>query len=145
MARGRAIVLTVEPKGVFKEGVAGEVTLPGTMLAIKAATAMVGGRHTFNSATLDAFGVAFNAGLSGETNTTSVAIGGRVNAYCPLPGDELNVLFVASDGAQAIGDVVGPVGTDGKFAATGTGWIAMEAITVGASPAAGTLVFCMKL
>lgn len=145
MAKGKAIVLTVEPKGVFKEGIAGESVLPGSMVAIKAATEPVSGRHTFDAATTGGFGIAFNTGLLGDTNTTAVASGYRVNAYCPLSGDEMNVLFVASDGAQAIGDVVGPVGTDGKFAATGTGWIVLETITVGASPADGTLVHCMKL
>ena len=145
MAKGKSIVLTVEPKGVFKEGIAAEAILPGTMVAIDAAVEPVGGRHQFNADTTAGFGIAYNSGLLGDTSTDSVAIGERVFAYSPLPGDELNVLFIASDGAQAIGDVVGPNGAAGLFAAAGTGWVCMETITVGAAPAAGTLVHCMKL
>jgi hypothetical protein len=145
MAKGNAIVLTVEAKGNRVEGIAAEAILPGTMIAIDAAVEPVGGRHSFNAETTAGFAIADIDYLQGKTNTDSTAIGERVFGYCPLPGDELNVLFVASDGAQAIGDIVGPVGTAGLFAATGTGWVIMETITVGASPAAGTLVHVMKL
>lgn len=145
MAKGKAIVLTVEAKGNRQEYIAAEAILPGSMVAIDAAVEPVGGRHQVNADTTAAFGVADIDFLQGKINTDAYASGDRVPVYVPLPGDELNVLFVASDGAQAIGDIVGPQGTDGKFAALGTGWVVMETITVGASPAAGTLVHVMKL
>jgi len=145
MAKGKSIVLTVEAKGNRVEGIAAEAILPGTMIAIDAAVEPVGGRHSINADTTAGFAIADIDHLQGKTATQSTAIGGRVFGYCPLPGDELNVLFIASDGAQAIGDVVGPNGGAGLFATAGTGWVCMETITVGASPAAGTLVHCMKL
>lgn len=145
MAKGKSIVLTVEAKGGRQEYIAAEALAPGTMVAIDAAVEPVGGRHSVNADTTAGFGIADVDYLQGKVNTDAYAIGDRVFVYVPQSGDELNVLFVASDGAQAIGDVVGPVGAAGLFAATGTGWVIMETITVGASPAAGTLVHVMKL
>jgi len=144
MAKGRDILLTVEPRGFFGEGIAGEIITPGTVLAIKAATAPVGGRHTLNADTTGAIGVALPDYLQGKLVTDTIPVGGRVQYYVPQAGDEFNALFVASDGAQAIGDEVGPVGAAGQFATAGTGYIVMEALTVGASPAAGTLVWVKK-
>ena len=145
MAKGKSIVLTVEAKGNFVEGTAAEAILPGIMIAVDAAVEPVGGRHSYNADTTAGFAIAYNDVLLGKSNIQGAAIGERVLGYAPLPGDQLNVLFVASDGAQAIGDVVGPVGTADLFAATGTGWVIMETITVGATPTAGTLVHVMKL
>ena len=145
MAKGKEIILTVEPKGNFGEGIAAEAVLPGSSVAIDAAVEPVGGRHALNAETALSVGIAIPDYLQGKTNTGSIAIGERVNYYSPLPGDELNVLFVASNGAQAIGDEVGPSGADGLFAAIGVGYVIMQTITVGASPAAGTLVWVKKL
>ena len=145
MAKGKSIVLTVEPKGNRIEGIAAEAILAGSMIAVDAAVEPISGRHSYNADTTAGVAIAYNSGLLGDINTDSVAIGERVFGYCPLPGDELNVLFLASEGAQAIGDVVGPSGAAGLFASAGTGWVCMETITVGATPTAGTLVHCMKL
>ena len=148
MATGKAIVLNVGEcggQGVRAEYIAAEALAPGTMVAIDAAVEPVGGRHQVNADTTAGFGIADVDYLQGRVNTDAYAVGERVPVYSPLPGDELNVLFVANDGAQAIGDVVGPVGVAGLFAATGTGWVIMETITVGAAPAAGTLVHVKKL
>jgi len=145
MAKGKSIVLTVQAKGNRQEYIAAEAILPGSAVAIDAAVEPVGGRHQVNADTTAAFGIADIDFLQGLTATDGYAVGDRVFVYSPQSGDELNALFVASDGAQAIGDVVGPVGVNGQFAAAGTGYVVMETITVGASPAAGTLVHVMKL
>ncbi len=143
MAKGKSIVLTVEPRGYMTEGIAGEAMRPGMMCRIKAATAPVSGRYTFDGSATQATIVATNVGLIGETSTTAIASGARVMGYVPIIGDEFNALFLASEGAQAIGDAVGP-NSDGMFIAAGTGYEVMEAITVGATPTVGTLVHVRK-
>lgn len=144
MAKGNSIILSVPANGHHVEGIAGETLRPGMACRNKAATAPVSGRYTFDGSATQAGIIVYNSGLLGDTNTTSFASGERVYGYIPLPGDELNVLFLASEGAQAIGDEVGP-NANGMFVAAGTGYEVLETITVGASPAAGTLVHVRKL
>ena len=141
MAKGKSIVLTVEPKGNFGEGKAAEAVSPGQAVAIDAAVEPVSGRHSLNADGTLAVGIAYNDYLQGKTNADAYAIGDRVLFYTPQPGDECNVLFKASEGAQAIGDEVGPEAATGDFIAAGTGWVVMETITV----TAAVLVHCRKL
>ena len=49
MAKGKSIVLSVEPKGVFKEGIANGAILPGHCLEVDAAVEPTGGRHDFQA------------------------------------------------------------------------------------------------
>lgn len=142
MAKGRSIVLTVECKGQRLEGTAAEVISPGMGVAITAATEPVGGRHSLDAAGTNSVGVADVDYLQGRTNSTNYAVGERVFAYTPLSGDELNLLFKASEGAQAIGDEVGFEAATGLLVSAGTGYIVMETITVGGS---NTLVHVKKL
>lgn len=138
--KGKAIVLTVEPKGKFSEGTADAAIKAGTMVDIKAATEPVGGRYTL-AASATARYVVRTDELLGRIYSDTIAAGERVFAYLPESGDEFNALFLASEGAQAIGDEVGPDAA-GKFIALGTGYKVMETITV---PASDTLVHVEKL
>ena len=141
MAKGKAIVLTVEAKGYRVEGLADSALLPGMVARIKAATEPVGGRHTLAGSATQANIVITEDHLQGKTNTDAYTSGGRCFGYVPLPGDEFNALFLASEGAQAIGDEVGP-NAAGKFVGTGTGYEVLETITVGGSD---TLVHVRKV
>lgn len=142
MALGRSIVLTVEAKGQRFEGTAAEIISPGMGVAVTAATEPVGGRHSLDAAGTNSVGVADIDFLQGKTNASAYAVADRVFAYTPLPGDELNLLFKASEGAQAIADEVGFEAATGLLVSAGTGYIVMETITVGGS---NTLVHVKKL
>lgn len=143
MAKGKQIVLSVGPKGVYVEGTAEGSVSPGEAIAIDAAVEPVSGRHTWQAASVgDADGaralicIAYNSGLDGKTNADAVADGERVYGYCPNPGEELNVLVKASVGALAIGDLLIQEAASGQFiATTGTPeqepFQVMETITVG--------------
>jgi hypothetical protein len=58
MARGNCIVVTAEPLGYFEEGyiAAGETPKPGQILQKQSATALKGGRHTYEIYNADADG-----------------------------------------------------------------------------------------
>lgn len=149
MAKGRSIVLTVEPKGLFKEGTAEGSIAPGECLEVDAAVEPTGGRPVYQAVVGAADGerkpviVAYNDALQGKTVSDSVADGERVFAYAPIPGDELNVLVKASVGALAIGDKLIIEAASGQCIATaGTPEMepfeVRETITVGGT---ATLVY----
>jgi hypothetical protein len=143
VAKGREIQVSSNPKGQFLEGVIGDTSLPGTIMQIQAGTAFVQGRPTYVAA---APGVAGNPlqiavlladDLQGFTVTTAYVIGTRCRLYCPLAGEEMNILCGQGGPTQAF-----TVGQQLMIAATGgvlipaTGSpisipaVAMEAITV---------------
>ena len=108
MARGNGIIVSAEPRGRFVEGIiaSGETPKPGTIMQIKIATALVGGRWTWEMYNADADGgrpkgpfiVLLPDDLQGKAATVAYAAGDRCFGYIPLAGDELNLL---------IGDVSG--------------------------------------
>lgn len=112
MAQGKSIVLNTDQQGVFLEGTAGEIVSPGMLLGIEAATEPIGGRLTYEMATLGANGVRSTPiicdidHLQGKINTDAYAADSRVFGYVPAPGEEVNVLVKASAGALAIGDLL---------------------------------------
>ena len=115
MAKGNNILVTAEPKGVFKEGIVDGTPLPGTIMQIKAATATVGGRHTWECANTDADGnqravaVLLEDRLQGKSSADAYVDADRCFLYFPLPGEELNVRWAeagtSTGDSIAIGDL----------------------------------------
>lgn len=103
MAKGNRIVVSPNPHGHKVEGIigAGLTPSPGTILQIQAATALVGGRWTWEIYSPTGTDAAEPAGPfivlcedipQGKTTTDAYAAGDRAFGYIPLPGDELNLL-----------------------------------------------------
>ena len=93
------IVLTAAPAGRFLEGTLSGVATPGMLMQVKAGVALDGsGRLTwekFNGAadgerTLIA--ILREDLMTGRKKTDAYADGDRIYLYCPIPGDELQVL-----------------------------------------------------
>ena len=103
MARGNNIIVNPAPRGIFMEGVmaASQTPKPGTIMQMDATVALVSGRHTFTPYSRDADGdmpkgplwVLLPDRLQGKTVTDAYAAGDRCFLYCPLAGDELNLLL----------------------------------------------------
>lgn len=105
MARGKNIIVSAStsPRGVFMEGIiaTGETPKPGTILQIDPTVALQSGRHTFKLYNRDADGnnpagahwVLLEDYLNGDRDeTTAYAAGDRCFLYCPVAGEELNLL-----------------------------------------------------
>lgn len=148
---GNEIILSSNPRGVFLEGTVDGTPKPGTVMQIKAATAAVGGRFTWEAYNQTADG---NRGLIAVLNrdyfqakaaTAAYADGDRCSIYIPAPGEELNMLCEDQDAAIAISDrFIVDDGTGLLLATTGTPesepFIALEAL---ADPAADQLCWTM--
>ena len=131
MARGNGIIVSAEPKGRYMEGyiASGETPKPGTVLQIQAATALRGGRHTFEIYNADADGgmpkgplyVLLPDDLRGIPVTTAYAAGDRCFLYTPVAGDELNMLLLDVSGTgddHTKGEMLIIDDTTGKLIAT---------------------------
>lgn len=121
MARGNGIIVSAQPNGRFTEGIigAGLTPSPGTIMQLQLATALVGGRHTWEIYNADIDGgrpkgpiiVLLPDFLQGRLATTAYAAGERAFGYVPLPGDELNLLWSDADTGTSTNDVA--IGTTG--------------------------------
>lgn len=131
MARGNSIIVSANPRGVFMEGyiASGITPKPGTILQIQSATALVGGRHTFELYNADADGarpkgphyVLLENSLFGKDATTAYAAGEMCRLYTPLPGEELNLLLADVGGTgddHTKGEILIVDDTTGKLIAT---------------------------
>lgn len=158
MARGNCIVVIADPKGNFLEGyiAAGQTPKPGTVMQIDPSVSLRGGRHTWTVFTRDADGDHPKGPLAilredkklGRTATEAYAAGDRCELYCPLPGDELNMILGDVGGTgddHALGELLIVDSTTGKLVAT-TGtpecepFLLLEAVT---DPVADTLAWVM--
>lgn len=156
MARGNRIVVSSEPKGHFMEGyiASGETPKPGTIVQRDATVALKGGRHTYKIYNRDADGnlpqgpyyVLMEDYLQGKTPSDAYAEGERCFLYCPLAGDELN-LIVGNIAGTADDHALGEIlmvddGTGKLIVTTGTPEsevaVLLEAIT---DPTADTLAW----
>lgn len=116
MARGNEIIVSAQPNGHFTEGFigAGLTPKPGTIMQLQPATALRGGRHTWELYNADLSGgrpkgphiVLQSDDLQGKVATEAYAAGDRAFGYVPLPGDELNLLLANVSGTATI-----PAGT----------------------------------
>lgn len=130
MARGNGIIVSSNPRGVFMEGqiATGETPKPGQFLQIQPATALVGGRHTFEIYNVAADGsrpsgplyLLLPDELQGKVATDAYAAGDRCFLYTPCAGEEYNLLWANVAGTATISK--GTVGivddTTGKVIAT---------------------------
>lgn len=104
MARGSSIIVSSEPGGKFVEGILGAsitTARPGVAVQLQPATALVGGRHTWELYNADADGgnpkgpiiiLRENPLLGGNISDAYVA-GERCFGYIPAAGDELNLML----------------------------------------------------
>lgn len=143
MARGNSIVVTAEPKGQFLEGTIADTSKPGTIMQVKAATAFKGGRPSYVAGAPGTDGkqvlpaVLLEDNLQGKTSSDAYVSGTRCRLYCPVAGEELNILVgeVAGTGnSYAIGDRLIIDAEDGILVPeTGspqaTQFVALEAVT----------------
>ncbi len=123
--KGNEILLASDPQGVFLEGIVSGTPKPGTNLSIKAATEPVGGRFTWEVWSLadGAYGltaILLADVLQGKLSTDAYVTGTRCFLYCPIAGEEMNILVQNLTGTadtHAIGDLVSPDGGTGTFIA----------------------------
>lgn len=156
MARGNEIVVSANPRGVFTEGyiASGITPKPGTIMQIDPTVAIKSGRHTWKLYTGGANGnrpkgplaVLLPDSLQGRVPTTAYAAGDRCFLYCPLPGEEVNVLMKFGDvsDTHAAGEMLIVENTTGKVIATAgtpqsTPFILLESATL----TADTLMWVM--
>lgn len=167
MARGARILVSSDPKGVFREVTVVGTPKPGTCMTPVPGTAIDGNgiismEPAGTSAGLmaadgDRIPVAVLLGGAdattavppGKTSDDAYVTGERGTVYFPIPGEELNVLFQNQSGTAD--DVV--VGTTKLIIDDGTGkilpttgspeaepFVALESVT---DPTADQLVHCM--
>ncbi len=156
MAKGNEIILSADPRGVFKEGIIDGTPKPGTVMQVKAATEPIGGRHTWEVADYGADGdqrlvaVLLADWAQGKTADNAYADGDRCFLYCPVAGEELNMRISAAGTGTGDAIAIGALlmvddGTGLLVATTGTpeseSFICME--TVADVVLAGTLCHCM--
>ena len=154
MALGKEIIVSADPKGVFLEGIIEGTPKPGTCMQIKAGTAMVGGRFTYEVYNPGADGeqrpviVLLPDQLQGRLATDAYVTGTRGFMYCPAMGEELNMLVANISGTaddHTIGEVLMIDNSTGLLVTT-TGspemesFICLEAAT---DPTADALLLCM--
>src|SRR4051812_24284732 len=122
MARGNKIIVSANPdERNFKEGYIGSglTPKPGTLMQIQAATALKGGRHTFELYNGDVDGgrpkgpfyLLIEDSYQGKSTDTAYAAGDRCFLYIPEAGDELNMLVANLAGTgddHAIGEMLVP-------------------------------------
>lgn len=154
MARGKEIIVSADPKGVFLEGIISGTPKPGTCMQVKAATAMVGGRFTYEIYAPGTDGdqrpviVLLPDSLQGRLATDAYVTGTRGFLYCPAPGEELNMLMLDIAGTaddHAIGDILMIDSGTGQLIIT-TGSPEMESficLETAVDPAADALLLCM--
>ncbi len=159
MAKGTAIIVSNQPRGVFIEGWITGTPKPGTCMEIDISEAAVGGRFTWEAygASSGAIGsdgdrqliaVLLPDDLIGQLATTAYATGERGFMYCPVAGEEINIIVEDVGGTGddiAVGDkFLVDDGTGKLILTTGTPesepFIALEAAT---DPQADTLLHCM--
>jgi hypothetical protein len=155
MARGGRIVVNPDAKGQYVQGYIKTAEKPGTICQIDAATALRHGQHTWEVYNRDAdgnrprgpFAVLVEDLYNGRDADTAVAAGQFVKFYVPLPGDELNLLFLNVSGTAddvALNDILIVDDGTGKVTVT-TGSpetevaVALEALV---DPTADTRIWC---
>jgi hypothetical protein len=155
--KGSEIILTSNPKGVFLEGTVYGTPKPGTVMKIKA-TALIGGRPVWQVYDVSADGipgivaVLLPDSLQGALATDAYVSGERCFLYCPIAGEELNMLVANVSGtgtsgseAKAVGDVLMIDDGTGKLVDDSSGsskpFVLLEAQTEPIS--ADALLWCM--
>ena len=158
MAKGNEIIVSAEPMGRFHEGIVHTALKPGTCVQIQAATEPIGGRFEWEAYNAAADGdqrlvaVLLPDSLQGKLATDAYVAGDRCFIYCPIAGEELNMLVTDLDTgtteAFAIGDLLMIDDGTGKLVdTTGTpemeSFICMETFLDPTSTQTDYLIWCM--
>lgn len=120
MAKGAAIIVSGQARGVFKEGIINGTPKPGQMMTIKPAVAPVGSVFTWEAflATNSGSGgtvkdavkrlvtVLLGDDLQGSNSTTAYVSGARGYLYCPAPGEDLNMLVADFAGTSSASELI---------------------------------------
>ena len=98
MSTSNSIVLAGAPHGKFLEGIVSGTPKPGTAMMLSEGVEPVGGRHqweafdaTDGDRTLCA--ILLEDYFLGKDHLTALVTGSRIRMYCPIPGDEMQVLL----------------------------------------------------
>ena len=152
-ALGNAIIISNDHRGRVHEGTINSTPKPGTCVQINSQEP-VGSRYDWTAFNAAADGdqrlvaVLLEDDLQGKIATDAYVDGSRCRVYCPLPGEELNMLvsnIAGTSDSFAIGDILMINDGDGLLIAT-TGTPESECFIVMATTAAitaDTLVHCM--
>lgn len=112
MSKGNTIVVASNPRGMFLEGKINDTSKPGTLMQIRA-TALVNSEPVWEAASIGTDGapaliaVLREDYLQGKTVTDAYVAGTRCFIYCPVAGEDINVLVGEGAGTAntfAIGD-----------------------------------------
>ena len=128
MSAHNSIVLTAAPAGRFLEGLiaTGTTPKPGTMMMLEAGVEMQSGKFFWTPFT-DVDGatglvaILLENWFLGKGPTDAYAAEEQCRLYCPIPGDEIQVLLQnqsGTDDAFAIGDKLMVDSGTGKFLAS---------------------------
>ncbi len=150
---GNDIIVSANPEGKFLEGIVSGTPKPGTVMEISGFT-MVGGKFTWRVYQPGTDGkrrliaVLLENNLEGKTASDAYVTGTRCFLYCPLPGEELNMLLAdvagTGDDHTAGETLIVDTGTGKLIATTGSPesepFRLLETIT---DPTSDTLAHCM--
>lgn len=139
--KGNEIIVSTNPKGVFKEGIVSGTPKPGTIMEVTTA-APVAGRFTWQASTRTSgakglIAVLLPDQLQGKTATDAYVSGTRCFLYCPVAGEELNLLVGdqagTADDVTAGSSLFGVEQTTGKLklnsSYTSAPFLALETFT----------------
>src|SRR4051812_27733305 len=99
VAKGNEIIVTSNPKGMFLEGIVSGTPKPGTMMEIKPSAGYAANRFTWQVFQPGTDGkkrlcvVLLPDQLQGKLATDAYVDGTRCFLYCPIPGEEMNILL----------------------------------------------------
>jgi len=123
--RGAGIIVSADPQGKFLEGIIDGTPKPGQAVSVKAATEPVGGAFTWEPWALGdgAYGITailLPDHMQGKLATDAYVDADRCFIYAPIAGELMNILLENQSGTAdsfAIGDLLSPKSTNGKFIA----------------------------
>lgn len=154
MALGNEIIVSANPRGVFLEGIVSGTPKPGTVMELVAGTAAVNGRFTYQVYQPGTDGnrrpifILLPDQLQGKLATDAYVDGTRCFLYCPVAGEEFNMLVADVSGTgddHTIGELmIVDTGTGKLITTTGSPesepFMLLEAST---DPTADALMHCL--
>jgi len=161
MSKGTSIIVTADPMGVRQEGIISGTPYPGYCMQIKAATAPVSGRHTWEARSLTAgtkgeiallleddyqrfLGVGAATAFGPGARGTAYVSGTRGFIYDPVQGEDFNIYILDIAGTAddvAIGDLFG-VAADGTWHSNSSyGSAPMKAMEVITDPSSSYMLW----
>jgi len=156
LAKGNEIIVSSEPRGVFKECIVSGTPKPGTVMQLQAGTVPIAGRFTYEVYNPAADGdprliaVLLADSLQGKGPTDAYVSGTRGFLYVPLPGEELNMLVADIAGTgdiHTIGDRLMAQHGTGKLVvqSTSANNATFQCLETVAALTADALLWCMRV